>query len=437
MARTTRTLAGIALSALLVAACGGGEDASEPTTTTGDVPAAAAALTDSFTGVTAETIKLGYTQIDFDHLRDELKIDLNFQNAEPVLAALVEELNERGGIHGRRVEVAMGTYVPIGAASADEICIKFTEDDPVFAVLGGFGGLTTGVNSCIAARHDTALIGGTWTDDQHAEATAPWLRVDMTLARRSVGFAEALGERGYLEDIDRMAIVSSTAENAPFLPDVEAALEASGVEVVLTATLSGSGGDAEVRTVLERARSDGATAVYYSGLSPTLYPVFAEFGDLRYFFEDATTTEAGLRDFLREGRKLDLVSNGTFPSPYRDDPEMARCIDIVEERTDIEVLDPNSLPDDEPNWWEAVSRACTNLRLFELVATEAGPELTNDSFRAAAERIGDLQLPGIPSASLGKGKYDANDTTSIVEWDPAAQGGEGGWSPVGKPIRVG
>jgi hypothetical protein len=404
-----------------------GDDGSAPDDTT---------LTASFTGVTADTISLGYTQIDFDAIRTDFGVDLNFQNGDEVVQALVDELNERGGINGRRVEVTVGSYVPVGAASAEELCIRFTEDRPVFAVLGGFGGLAGDVNSCIAARHDTALVGGTWNQAQHEDATAPWLRPEMALDRRSVAFATQLGEHGLLDEHERIAILSSVAENDPFLPEVEAALEAGGTEVVLRATVSPAGGAAEARTLLERARTSGATAVYFSGLNPALYPAMADY-DVPYFFEDATTTEQSLRDFFRGGGRLDVVSNGTYPYPYRDDPEMAACIDIVEARTDIVVADPNTLPDDEPNWWEAVSRACQHLRLFELAATAAGPELTNESFLQAAEGLGEVALPGLPAASFGPGKYDGNDRATLVTWDDSMFDGEGGWAPIASPYEVG
>lgn len=439
MTRVIRALSTVAALVALTTACTQDDTgdaraaaAERPATT---APDPAAPLTASFTGVTADTISLGYTQIDFDAIRKDFGVDLNFQNATPVVEALVDELNDRGGINGRMVEVRVGTYVPVGPASAEELCVRFTEDDPVFAVLGGFGGLVSDVNSCIAARHETALIGGSWTEDQHAEATAPWLRVDMATARRSVGFARALTEEGHLDDVRRIAIVNSVAANEPFLGDVEDALAAGGAEVVVSGTVSPAGGDAEARLLLERARAGGATAVFFSGLNPALYPAMADF-DFRYFFDDATTTEASLRDFFRGGGELDVLSNGTYPYPYRDDDELAECIDIVEARTDITVADPNTLPDDEPNWWEAVNRACQHLRLFELVATAAGPDLTNDSLLAAAEGLGELTLPGVPVGSLDPGKHDVNDMLRLVRWDPSRFDDDGGWAPLGEPYTV-
>lgn len=432
----SRTVAVVAALAVSVAACGDDGDVGAPiaedpdpadattssTTTTTDPP------TSSADGGEREPIVLGYTQIDFDQLREQYSIDLNFQNAEPVLDALVADLNDNGGIHGRMVEVRMEAYLPVGAASAEEVCIKFTEDDPVFAVLGGFSGPgAVDVNSCIVAEHDTILLGGTGSDAQKDAATAPWLQVDMTSHRRSIGFARALGEHGHLDGTDAIAVIGAP-ESEPFLADVETALAESGAQVVLNTTLSG--GDAEIRTLLERAVSSGASAVYYSGLNPALYPAFADY-DVAYFFDDATTTEPSLRDFQANGGTLDVISNGTFPLPFKEDAAMADCIDIVESRTDITVEDPNTLPDDQPNWWEAVSRACQNLRLFQHVAEGADADLTNESFLAAAEALGEVELPGVPHGSLGPGKYDVSDTTRIVRWDPGAHDGEGGWEPLG------
>ncbi len=393
------------------------------------------AATDRPVGITDDTITVGYTQIDFDRLRNELNVDLSFQDGERALDALVDELNERGGINGREVRTLVGKYLPAGAASAEELCIRFTEDEPVFVVLGGFSGPgATDVNSCITARHGTALVGGSWTDAQRRDAVAPWLSVEMTTARRAAGFAKQLGKRGMLDDIDKIAIINAGIENEPFLPDVERALDKAGAEVVLSASISG--GDAEVRTLLERAIAEGATAIFFTGMNPTVYPAFGEHPELQYFFADGTTTEASLRDFFSNGGELDVISNGSFPLAYRDDPLMAECIDIVEERTDIVVKDPNTLKDDEPNWSEAVSRACQHLRLFEKVATAAGPQLSNETFLEAAEKVGEVQLPGVSEGSLGPGKYDVRDVSSIVRWRDAARSGEGGWVPIGKPYVV-
>ena len=58
--------------------------------------------------------------------------------------------------------------------------------------------------------------------------------------------------------------------------------------------------------------------------------------------------------------------------------------------------------------------------LFDLLATAAGPELTNESLWRAIHEIGDVEVTGLVG-SLGEGKYDVRDTPPVVlEWDAAA-----------------
>jgi hypothetical protein len=62
--------------------------------------------------------------------------------------------------------------------------------------------------------------------------------------------------------------------------------------------------------------------------------------------------------------------------------------------------------------------ACRFLRLFQEVATAAGAELTQDSFREAAAGMGKFSIPGQQFASLGPDKHDSNDSFQLVEFNP-------------------
>ena len=56
---------------------------------------------------------------------------------------------------------------------------------------------------------------------------------------------------------------------------------------------------------------------------------------------------------------------------------------------------------------------CNQLRMFELLATKAGPVLTHDTFRQAAESMPQFKLPLAPYASLGSGKVGADDSARL------------------------
>ena len=53
---------------------------------------------------------------------------------------------------------------------------------------------------------------------------------------------------------------------------------------------------------------------------------------------------------------------------------------------------------------------CNDLRMFEIIASKAGANLTNDSFREAAASMPQFKLPLQPFASLGPNKVDAGDS---------------------------
>ena len=97
-------------------------------------------LTATARGVTAETITIGVSYLDIDQLVQLSISPATWGDQELVIQALVDDINNRGGINGRRVEVVMDKYSPIGTTEAEAACLRLTEDNEVFAVLFGFLG---------------------------------------------------------------------------------------------------------------------------------------------------------------------------------------------------------------------------------------------------------------------------------------------------------
>ena len=68
--------------------------------------------------------------------------------------------------------------------------------------------------------------------------------------------------------------------------------------------------------------------------------------------------------------------------------------------------------------------------MFTMVAEAAGPDLTPDSFLAAAESMSEFTLPGQPYNSFGMGKYDASDSFRLSVFDADAGGADGALVPI-------
>lgn len=383
-----------------------------------DEPTPAPVLTDSFRGVTAETIKIGFIDVDFERLRTEFGIDVASPNTGVIMDALVADLNDRGGINGRQVEVLVELFMPANSTIMDEVCLRVVEDEEVFAVLGGFGGPgSAGANLCIAGRGETILVGGLVTDEELAEASAPWISPDMNSSRRGQAFANALVASGELDNLGVVAVHAVLSDQDGAADVIQETLVEAGVTVALRST-GQAGNDqiaaiAETEIMVERARADGVDSFIVVGTSPTVMDTIFEQGDFAVLVPN--TEEVANLEHATFGDGDRLIGAGSIPQ--LDDPQLAACVQLATEAVGADAI-PADANDEDLSFWTSTLRACRNFALFEAVATEAGADLTNDSFAAALATVDLPALPVFPFASLGPDKPDARDTLSLLEWDP-------------------
>jgi hypothetical protein len=430
----------LVLAATLVAASCGDDDteASDPTTTTTTTTEATdgsptstevtttsepIVLTDSFRGVTADTILVGYPTIDFDRLNNDFGLDLTFASFAPAMERMVEDLNDRGGIHGREVEMLVRPFLPVGPVQAEQICVELTEDREVFAVLGGFAGPgAADVNECFTDLHDTILVGGNPTPEQLERASAPWITNSMRQVRRAAGLVDLLEANDRLDEVGTLGIIASTPSEEPIVDAARTAFVDAGNEVAFHAIITTTGDEfltrGDVDTMVERGRREGVDSFLFIGDDAYANEQLVLSGDdfnLIWLNSDQVT---GWRTDPPPGldeTKL-LLASGSGRSS-RDDPEWADCVRLTDEAYGVEIKPVSELELGEINHWSAMVNACLTLRLFEEVATAAGPDLTNESFAAAVESFGSYTMPGSPFASLGPGKYDGQDTLRLTTWN--------------------
>ena len=78
----------------------------------------------------------------------------------------------------------------------------------------------------------------------------------------------------------------------------------------------------------------------------------------------------------------------------------------------------------------AISEACQMLSMFQLIATKAGPSLNNANWTNAVNAYGNIAMQGLgPYASVHTGKYTADDTWRLQEYD-STLGDSGEWKPI-------
>ena len=420
---------------------GGGESSTSTSTTTTEAPVE---LTASWPGVTEDTIRLGFLEVDLETLVELELIDNNRGDPKVAIDALVAEVNERGGINGRKIELFFEKVLPIDTNDAEAACIRLTEDNEVFAVLGSFVGPTVGVDPCIPDLGETIMIGGAPTEADLERAKAPWLTTGMSSARALPAIIQLMSDEGHLDGT--LGVVWAVEDESAALDIVLPELDRLGHDVAVTAAQIADAGDrralaTEWETLVEKLRTEGVDTVMLvlqsAGINgPNQLSLVGWEGEIAIVGPSVLTSIGITAQVPLEDLDGILGSMGATADEAYALPATQDCIDILEAaHPEITVVPSAEVPGGEEDWASALLVHCSRLRLFELIATAAGPDLTHDTFLAAAEGLGEIDLPGNPFTSLGPGKLDVSDSQRLATFDPTI-GQFGGSAPAGDLIRV-
>jgi ABC-type branched-subunit amino acid transport system substrate-binding protein len=421
----TLLLALLAAFAVLAAACGndddGGADVGPGTTAAGETDGGELGATAP--GVTEDTITIAYTYLDFDLLVEMNLSPAGWGDQELAFQSLVDDINANGGINGRRLEVIYEAYSPLGTEDAEAVCLRVTQDNEVFAVVGGFLGPAEPANTCIAGQQSTILVGGVQSEERLSEARAPWI-TDRPLRTRQAEIMFALLEQeGMIEGRSVAVVTNVDAQDVRgAVRDTLADFEVDTVEdLVIDAPIGDiAAEDAAWSPLAERIRGSGADAVLVVGNPSSAVRNLRSQGlDVELWVLDQEALRALGATVNIEDARGAISSAPLTGQPLWDDETVRECREIfTEANPDVGIIEPDDLEEGDDNWVQGIVTACRFLRLFQEVATAAGAELTQDSFREAAAGMGKFSIPGQQFASLGPDKHDSNDSFQLVEFNP-------------------
>jgi hypothetical protein len=438
-----------------MSACGGDDDdddaapgGSDTTEQTSD--GESAPLTDSFRGVTAEEIKLGFVMVNYECIADF--VDFKRGDDQAAYQAFVDDINANGGILGRQIVPVYKSYCPIGNTESLQICTALTDDEAVFAVLGVFIDFTGDAQLCLAREHDTIHIGHEltqgWIDDAPPGLL---LTPDITNERRLDVLLQLLETEGTLEG--RKVAVMADDENGDRAENtIVPALEEAGVELGTTAilTVTGSsesgvdtsGGQAQLDAFLEKWKEEDVDTIMIAGLSLVTRQWVEKIGNEIPGVQFLVDAPASAIQAARDAKAA-----GTNPNPYEnmftaesetdaeiwDTPPVQRCVKIYEDASGTTVVPPDEVqpgPDGKrEETYASVLVNCGELEMFQAIAEKAGADLTNETWTAAVNDFGPIELATSSFATLHEGKYDANDAFRLVRFDGTV-GDAGDWAPV-------
>ncbi|WP_345680197.1 ABC transporter substrate-binding protein [Yinghuangia aomiensis] len=347
-------------------------------------------------GVTDTTIKIGIAYPDYEAIKAYVKIDP--LPTEDIYNALIKKINDSGGINGRKIVPVYGKLNMISPASAQETCVKLTEDEDVFAVLGAFN---TDQPLCYVQTHETALIGGPLPKKTYALAQAPWfseLQGGDELDK-GVGLLAANGQLAG----KRVAVMSNVADQAQMKDHVIPALQALGITPVETGVLDAPAQDAaavaqQMGVFIQKFQSSNVDTVLSVGyVSGVLLPALEK---SKFRPRLMLTEPLAAATFLRSPGQHDLAMfNGAaavgFDIPWND-PGTQECVATVSAAIPTikdKLVDPDSVPADKPAPDDSPRTACRNLALFKAIAEKAGRDLNYETFQNAGFTLGTFDLP--------------------------------------------
>ena len=397
-------------------------------------------LTASARGVTETEIHVGVSMLDFDALKDLSLVQEGWGDQIAVYEALFDEINARGGIHGRMIVPHYEHYSPLGSTFAEAACTALTKDVETFVVLGGFQGPAETVNTCIVDINATILVGGVQTAERLAVAQAPWVVIGAQAGRVLQSMMSVLDQNGRVAGrqvaivgaVDREEVFDSAADilaQFGISPVIEIFNDAPAGDVPAT--------DARWEVIAENIRASGADTVLLIGSTQGGLRGIKSAGlDVEVWAADATGLENLGRETTADDADGALTVVALTDNQQWNHETMAPCREIVAAAVpELPSKDPKDHVDGEERWYKSMHSYCRLVGALEALLVGAGRNPTQDSMYAAIDNYGQGSLPGMPYVSLGPGKSDLNDTFQLAQYD-ANEGEAGGLVSISDPVDV-
>jgi len=406
------------------------------TTSSGVVPPDQAST--SSAGVTAHTINVVFPVSNLQALSLNLGFatDIEYTEQTKAIRLFVNQINDNGGIHGRKINPIIVMFDPTNENGMRALCKQWTEGGAqVFAVLDGVGTWTGDNQLCITQEGHTPLLSQWTTVTNWTQKGSPYLwwtgPDDAAILRATVSWGLSSGLIGHGIKVgviagDRQS--DETALNQYLLPD----LKRAGITPVVK-TIDANPDDtattgSEAPLVIQELRSDGVTSVIPLMPFNVFFPVLQAETQQQYFpklllsdYEESIESALGLLPIPyekaldgQEGVTTQTLGgiDDTRPQPQGGyDPGVRSCF------TTWHQAYPQIPKGNQSDFIEEqgpVQAWCQEIRLFAAAATAAGPHLNRRTFVEAMSRISNFPGGYSPTLSYGPDKFAGPDQFRVV-----------------------
>ncbi len=427
-----RTLAVVGAIVIGTAACGASSpSSSSPVVRTGRStrgPSPVSSASTSSRGVSKHSINVVFPVVSLNSLagKEGFAEDAEFGEQTKAIKLFIKQINDRGGINGRKINPIITSFDPTNEISMRALCKTWTEGSPpVFAVLDGLGDWTGDDELCITQEGHTPFIGAwttvtNWTDqgspylwwtgsDQAAVLQAV---VDWGLSAHLIGGSIKLGVIAGNRASDQVAL------NGYLLPYLRDAGVTPVVKTIDAYPDDTATTDAEAPLVIQQLRSAGVTSVIPLMPFNVFFPVLEAETSQHYFprlllsdYEESIETALGLipvpyAEALngQEGVTTETLGGIDDDRPQSQggyDPGLRKCW-VVWHKAYPQV--PPGNMNDFIEEQGPIAGWCQAIALFATAATNAGPDLNRRTFVTAMSKITSFPGTWAPVLSYGPDK---------------------------------
>jgi Periplasmic binding protein len=433
--RTTLVVLGVvAVIAVIVAlVVSGGTSSSGSKTTTAAHASAATPVGQASTaapGVTPTSIRVVFPVVSLNSLagREGFATDTEYGWQEKAIHTFVDDINDKGGIHGRKIAPDIVSYDPTDEAGMRALCKDWTEgSDPAFAVLDGIGAWEGDNQLCVTQEGHTPFIGQWTTVTDWTTKGSPylwWTGTDQSvLLDTLVSWAH---RAGLLTTAHRVGIVVGDRASDKLVLDqtVLPALAKLGIRDPLVQTIVASP-DAQTATL--QAQAPLIVQRFEQARVTSVIPLIP-FNSFFPYLQAETSQEYYPHLLLSDYESSIQVALGLIPAPYEkalDGQEGVTTLTlggIDDTRSESQGgYDPglrscyqawtakNAPPPapDSPYLEEQgpVAAWCQVIRLFAKAATDAGATLNRRTFVEAMAKVEDFPGTYSPILTYGPDKF--------------------------------
>jgi ABC-type branched-subunit amino acid transport system substrate-binding protein len=390
---------------------------------------------DTDRGITNTTITVGAVVFKEDTFA-QFGVTLPGKRPEDIVKPFVDEINERGGLGGRRLIVDITRYSPIVPAEIQTACVEQAEDKKVFVTLASLLFNADG-ERCLASKQTPVLTSNT-SSLADLKQDAGWVRqVSMAKDRIVKNWVDWLVSSGTATPSSKIGVVhgDNPEDNAlndrVFVPY----LRQRGLHVAGQVALSGTTVDtvtSEAQNAVLQLKSAGAdlvlpnldflrTFAFLGAAGNARYQPRFSVSDLGQLSIDATTSFYPASFDGTKGVTAYVTGQGG-PGQDPSSPAFQECLRVYQSHGQQLSTDSTARLQDILY----LSQFCELLHLTAKVVQLAGPHLNRASFLGAFAKLGAwserVTLTG--PLTFAANKYDGPDEYAVIQWQAGCGKGD-------------